>query len=98
MHIVFFSPWHYGTFSFGITHISLLLCSMFNHHLDNNPEQLKAVQHIVAGSSQPAPYVVFGPPGTGKTVTLVEAINQVFQSGFVRRRLEAKVLRSPVLG
>uniref|UniRef100_A0A3P9J5U5 RNA helicase n=1 Tax=Oryzias latipes TaxID=8090 RepID=A0A3P9J5U5_ORYLA len=58
---------------------SLPKLSMFNHHLDNNPEQLKAVQHIVAGSSQPAPYVVFGPPGTGKTVTLVEAINQILK-------------------
>lgn len=24
-----------------------------------------AVQHIVAASAKPAPYVVFGPPGTG---------------------------------
>uniref|UniRef100_A0A3P9KYN0 RNA helicase n=1 Tax=Oryzias latipes TaxID=8090 RepID=A0A3P9KYN0_ORYLA len=59
--------------------LSLPKLSMFNHHLNNNPEQLKAVQHIVAGSSQPAPYVVFGPPGTGKTVTLVEAINQILK-------------------
>uniref|UniRef100_A0A3P9HLV6 RNA helicase n=1 Tax=Oryzias latipes TaxID=8090 RepID=A0A3P9HLV6_ORYLA len=62
---------------------SLPKLSMFNHHLDNNPEQLKAVQHIVAGSSQPAPYVVFGPPGTGKTVTLVEAINQLNSSAHI---------------
>ncbi|XP_059188616.1 putative helicase mov-10-B.1 [Centropristis striata] len=43
----------------------------------DNPEQYQAVQHIVAGSSKPAPYLVFGPPGTGKTVTLVEAIKQI---------------------
>uniref|UniRef100_A0A3P9BUE3 RNA helicase n=1 Tax=Maylandia zebra TaxID=106582 RepID=A0A3P9BUE3_9CICH len=42
-----------------------------------NPEQYQAVQHIVAGSSKPAPYLIFGPPGTGKTVTVVEAIKQI---------------------
>uniref|UniRef100_A0A671WYN2 RNA helicase n=1 Tax=Sparus aurata TaxID=8175 RepID=A0A671WYN2_SPAAU len=45
--------------------------------LERNPEQYRAVQHIVAGSSKPAPYLVFGPPGTGKTVTLAEAIKQI---------------------
>uniref|UniRef100_A0A3B3ZWN2 RNA helicase n=1 Tax=Periophthalmus magnuspinnatus TaxID=409849 RepID=A0A3B3ZWN2_9GOBI len=45
--------------------------------LEKNPEQYRAVQHIVAGSSKPAPYLVFGPPGTGKTVTVVEAIKQI---------------------
>uniref|UniRef100_A0A672ZG45 RNA helicase n=1 Tax=Sphaeramia orbicularis TaxID=375764 RepID=A0A672ZG45_9TELE len=50
---------------------------MFNRQLENNPEQHTAVQRIVAGSSKPAPHLVFGPPGTGKTITLVEAMNQV---------------------
>uniref|UniRef100_A0A672JJX0 RNA helicase n=1 Tax=Salarias fasciatus TaxID=181472 RepID=A0A672JJX0_SALFA len=45
--------------------------------LESNPEQHAAVQRIVAGSSKPAPHLVFGPPGTGKTITLVEAMNQV---------------------
>uniref|UniRef100_A0A665TPU4 RNA helicase n=1 Tax=Echeneis naucrates TaxID=173247 RepID=A0A665TPU4_ECHNA len=50
---------------------------MFNQQLENNPEQHAAVQRIVAGSSKPAPHLVFGPPGTGKTITLVEAMKQV---------------------
>uniref|UniRef100_A0A3Q1G8A4 RNA helicase n=1 Tax=Acanthochromis polyacanthus TaxID=80966 RepID=A0A3Q1G8A4_9TELE len=50
---------------------------MFNQKLENNPEQHAAVQRIVAGSSKPAPHLVFGPPGTGKTITLVEAMHQV---------------------
>uniref|UniRef100_A0A671YW21 RNA helicase n=1 Tax=Sparus aurata TaxID=8175 RepID=A0A671YW21_SPAAU len=48
--------------------------------LENNPQQHAAVQRIVAGSSKPAPHLVFGPPGTGKTITLVEAMNQVYKA------------------
>ncbi|KAL4648422.1 putative helicase MOV-10 isoform X3 [Arapaima gigas] len=50
---------------------------LFDRNLEHNPEQYAAIQHIVSGVSKPAPYLVFGPPGTGKTVTLVEAIKQV---------------------
>ncbi|XP_040905865.1 putative helicase mov-10-B.1 [Toxotes jaculatrix] len=50
---------------------------LFDLQLEKNPEQYQAVRQIVAGSSRPAPYLVFGPPGTGKTVTLVEAIKQI---------------------
>ncbi|NWZ41063.1 SDE3 helicase, partial [Brachypodius atriceps] len=50
----------------------------FNHKLETNEEQCKAVTHIVTGMSRPAPYLIFGPPGTGKTVTMVEAIKQVW--------------------
>jgi len=45
--------------------------------LADNKEQMLAVRHIVAGSSGLAPYLVFGPPGTGKTVTMVEAVKQI---------------------
>ncbi|XP_067269748.1 putative helicase mov-10-B.1 [Pseudorasbora parva] len=50
---------------------------LFDQQLEKNPEQKTAVCNIVAGTSKPAPYLVFGPPGTGKTVTIVEAIKQV---------------------
>lgn len=56
---------------------SVVTFRMFNDQLENNPQQHAAVQRIVAGSSKPAPHLVFGPPGTGKTITLVEAMNQV---------------------
>uniref|UniRef100_A0AAY4B674 RNA helicase n=1 Tax=Denticeps clupeoides TaxID=299321 RepID=A0AAY4B674_9TELE len=50
---------------------------LFDMKLERNDEQKIAVQNIVAGVSKPAPYLVFGPPGTGKTVTIVEAIKQL---------------------
>lgn len=49
-----------------------------NTDITNNKLQFQAVRHIVEGTSHPAPYILFGPPGTGKTKTLVEAISQIY--------------------
>merc|ERR1719365_455934 len=40
---------------------------------------MTAVREIVNGGLEGVPYIVFGPPGTGKTVTVVEAIKQVIK-------------------
>ncbi|XP_044142409.1 putative helicase MOV-10 [Bufo gargarizans] len=53
---------------------------LYDQNLENNQEQYMAVKQIVSGFSRPAPYLIFGPPGTGKTVTLVEAIKQVLKN------------------
>mmetsp|Transcript_24808 Transcript_24808/g.61013 ORF Transcript_24808/g.61013 Transcript_24808/m.61013 type:complete len:1075 (+) Transcript_24808:33-3257(+) len=46
-----------------------------------NPEQQAAVQRIANGHLRPMPYIIFGPPGTGKTTTVVEAIYQLGKQG-----------------
>ncbi|KAL9921358.1 mov10 RISC complex RNA helicase isoform 1-T2 [Glossina fuscipes fuscipes] len=64
------------------THLSL-----FNRSIFENPEQLQAVNRIVNYENLFAPYIIFGPPGTGKTTTVVETILQLYV-----RRLSTRIL------
>ncbi|XP_062538012.1 uncharacterized protein LOC134206329 [Armigeres subalbatus] len=51
----------------------------FNKYVATNHEQLSAVRNIVNRTSFPVPYILFGPPGTGKTSTIVEAVLQIWK-------------------
>jgi hypothetical protein len=51
---------------------------LFDKSIYKNAEQFKAVNYILAGSSKPYPYILHGPPGTGKSVAIAEAIKQVY--------------------
>ncbi|PZC73621.1 hypothetical protein B5X24_HaOG209038 [Helicoverpa armigera] len=53
------------------------IVNFFNPLVEGNLEQRCAVERIVSGTADTAPYLLHGPPGTGKTVTIVEAVLQL---------------------
>lgn len=48
-----------------------------NHKIIKNEEQKQAIENIVNETAFPSPYLIIGPPGTGKTTTIIESIVQI---------------------
>ncbi|KAI9508245.1 RNA helicase [Russula earlei] len=67
--------------------LSGLSIPLYDQKIANNARQLQAIKFILALPSGSAPFIIFGPPGTGKTVTIVEAIKQI-----LRRSPRARIL------
>ncbi|GBP93894.1 Putative helicase MOV-10 [Eumeta japonica] len=63
------------------------ILSYFNKEIEKNEEQKNAVWRIAAGAGSEAPFLLVGPPGTGKTATLVEAVLQVVAASAAHRVL-----------
>ncbi|KAI3612884.1 rna helicase [Moniliophthora roreri] len=59
----------------------------FNALIATNARQMQAVTSIVRMPPGSVPFVIFGPPGTGKTVTAVEAILQLLSTNPTARIL-----------
>lgn len=51
----------------------------FNDKTSSNKEQIIAIKNVVNCTAFPLPFVIFGPPGTGKTSTLVECVAQIMK-------------------
>lgn len=60
-----------------VTQAQINMISPINRLLREDDEQMETVAAILNQKPGSIPFVLFGPPGTGKTVTIVEAMQQL---------------------
>lgn len=60
-------------------HKKVEILEWFDKRVETNNEQMMAIKKIVNCTAYPFPFIIFGPPGTGKTSTLVECVAQILQ-------------------
>lgn len=63
----------------GENNLNFTKFNWYNDQIATNEEQMTAIKNIVNCTAYPFPYVVFGPPGTGKTSCIVECILQILK-------------------
>ncbi|KAG8972234.1 hypothetical protein FRB90_010274, partial [Tulasnella sp. 427] len=69
------------------TILQMNIIQIFDRRIRSNAPQLQAVTAISRLPRGSIPFIIFGPPGTGKTVTVVEAIRRI-----LARSPEARIL------
>ena len=62
-----------------INHQKIERFKWLDKRVATNKEQMMAIKNIVNCTAYPFPFIIFGPPGTGKTSTLIECIAQILQ-------------------
>ncbi|EIN09075.1 P-loop containing nucleoside triphosphate hydrolase protein [Punctularia strigosozonata HHB-11173 SS5] len=60
-----------------VTEAQMEAVRLVNRRIAEDREQLQAVATILHRPAGSVPFVIFGPPGTGKSVTVVESIKQL---------------------